>query len=437
MTKNLLLIFLTCILTLNSFATNKTLKKSSIKTIDSCMNAAIKEHIFPGAQMIVGNKEGVIFNQNYGNLDYTNNETVNDQTLYDLASCTKIFATTLAVMRLIDEQKLSLTTKISDVIEGADTMPYARVMIKDLLYHGSGFSPTVSVARSLVKSANEKIPLISTTKTANNPYCFDTKQYICKDIAYDTTYLTTSKLPGSIKISSSLYLKEGYKLKLDTMINEAYNIKKYGYYSYSDLNFYFLQKIIEATTACSINEYVQSIYEQMGIKNIGYNPLSWSESDMIAPTEYDVLFRRDTLRGIVHDEMACIQGGMAGHAGLFASATTLSELCQMFINNGVAANGERIISTETLATFTKVKTYASGVVRGLGFDKMNPTKTSYTSASYGHTGYTGTYFWIEPNQDFYVILLTNRVHPTRANKKLTANFRSFLWEVVESNFKTK
>lgn len=231
-----------------------------------------------------------------------------------------------------------------------------------------------------------------------------------------------------------MYLSPDYQLKIDTLINKAYDPAKYGSYAYSDLNFYYLQKIVEHATSTPLDDYVAEIYKRMNLNDIGYLPKLWADIKNVAPTEFDALFRRDTVRGDVHDEFAAVSGGVGGHAGLFATAEALSGICQMFINYGIAANGEMIVDSSTIERFSQPKRYASGSIRALGFDKLDPNKSAYSYESYGHTGFTGTYFWIEPVKGYYVIFLTNRVHPTRANKKLGKNYREELWNQVKNIF---
>lgn len=423
--------FITTFFVVQGFAGN-SLPVSVTSNIDTYINNAIKEHYFPGAQLIIGSKDGVMFSHNYGYHDYSRKQKVTDESLYDLASCTKVFATTLSIMRLVDEKKIALTDKVSKLLPETDTLKYGSVTVKELLYHCSGFNPTIPVARSLVKSKSETIPLISRNKTANNPYLFDTRTYICKDIIYDTAFVRSKPHENDIQISSKLYLDKSYLIKVDSMVKAAYNPLKRGYYKYSDLNFYVLQNIVERVSGEPLDNYVASIYKKMAIENIGYTPLKWSDKSKLTPTEFDYLFRRDTLRGIVHDEFACVLGGVAGHAGLFANAKALAEICTMFLNDGVTSTNERIVSKEVLDQFTVAKKFSSGAVRGLGFDKLDPLSTPYNKESFGHTGYTGTYFWVDPVKKYYVILLTNRVNPSRSNKKLSSTFRGELWTMVKN-----
>ncbi|MFR9602686.1 MAG: serine hydrolase [Rikenellaceae bacterium] len=404
----------------------------SLEVVDRYIDSAITQRYFPGAQLVIGNKEGVYYSKSYGYLDYTQRTPVDESTIYDLASCTKVLATTLATMTLIEEGKISLDTKIGDVIEGADTLEFADVMVKNLLYHESGFRPGVGVSTSLVRSADKDVPLLARSESETNPYLFDTRYYVAKNITYDSTYVHGFSGRGGVRISKNHYLDiDNYRIKLDSMITAAYNPKRKGYYTYSDLNIYFLQKIIEKVTATSLDKYIASIYQKMNISTLGFNPKKWYDIEKIAPTEFDPLFRRDTVRGVVHDELAFVQGGVCGNAGLFGSAQSVAEICGMFLRGGTDYHGNKVVNNSTIDLFTRPKKYSSGAFHGLGFDKLDPNKFPYPSESYGHTGFTGTYFWIDPTSDLYVILLTNRINPSRTNRNLNGEYRSKMWEMIE------
>ncbi len=424
------IIFTLFLLFFNTFAEAQTLSLSpqTVDSLDTYVKGAIEDHYFPGAQLVVGNSDGVVYSQSYGYLDYSNKVPVDSATLYDLASCTKVLATTLAIMTLVDQRQLSLKSKVGKFLEGGDTLAYANVRIRNLLYHNSGFRAGVGVARSLVNSADESIPLMVNKRSDTNPYIYDNDYFVARDIIYDTTYVTPHG--RGVQITNGAYLTLDYHTKLDSMVCAAYDPKQEGVYAYSDLNFYILGKVIKYVTDLSLSEYVDSIYRRMSIRNLGFNPLSWHDIENIAPTEYDPLLRRDTVRGVVHDELAFVQDGVCGGAGLFGSAEGIAPICGMFLRGGVDYYGNDIVNTSTVSQFARAKRFKGGGIHGLGFDKVDPTKMPYPIESYGHAGFTGTYFWVDPTQNLYVILLTNRIHPTRVNRKLNGEYRAKLWEII-------
>ncbi|MFI3285279.1 MAG: serine hydrolase [Rikenellaceae bacterium] len=399
-----------------------------IDSLDSFINKAINEHYFPGAQLVIGDSKGVIYSQSYGYLDYNHSQKVDSTTLYDLASCTKVLATTLGVMTLIDEGKLSLQTRIDEVIDVVDTLQFRDVTVAELLYHNSGFLPGVSIGPSLVRTTDENIPVFARRKSEDNPYIYDNYYYAPKEIIYDSTYISHQAGEEQIAITNGLYLNKSYHSKLDSMISAAYRPKLRGVHKYSDLNFYILKKIIENRTNTSLDSLTTQIYNKMHLSNIGFRPLDWSPVEKISPTEYDVLLRRDTIRGFVHDELACIEGGVGGNAGLFGAANSVAQICNMFLRGGLDIHGDRIIKSETLKEFTQIHRSPTGSTFGLGFTKIDSDKLPYPPESYGHTGYTGTFLWVDPTKDLYLVLLTNRVYPTRTNRKFDSKYRAQVWE---------
>ncbi len=398
-----------------------------IDSLDSFINSAIVDGYFPGAQIVIGDSKGVIYSQNYGYLDYSKARKVDSTTLYDLASCTKVLATTLSVMTLVDEGKLSLQTRLKDLLNISDTLQYRDVTVSELLYHTSGFRPGVAVGASLVATTSEDISLFSRKKTADHPYIYDTNYYVAKDITLDSLYI--SHTPGSNKVplSRSLYLDKSYYVKLDSMIAAAYRPQQRGVHVYSDLSFFMLQKVVESCSGLPLDSLSKQIYEKMHLTNIGFKPTEWSSRERISPTECDVLLRRDTIRGFVHDDLACVVGGVCGNAGLFASANNVAYICNMLLRGGVDINGNRIVESETIKEFTKTRRTSKSIF-SLGFTKVDSKKLPYTPESFGHTGYTGTILWIDPDKDLYLVLLTNKVHPTRSNKRYDSAYRAAIWE---------
>ncbi len=405
-------------------------QNNTFDCLDTYIESAIDDCFFPGAQLIVGDSQGVVYTRNYGYLDYSQSTPVSDSTIYDLASCTKVLATTLAVMTLVDQDKITLDAKLGELIDGADTMSYANVKIENLLYHESGFAPVVPILSSLVHPSNDSIPLLSRRRSADNPIPFDGKYFAAKDVVYNSLYVGGSY--EGVKLSQNQYIDKSYAHHLDSMINAAYDPTRLGYCRYSDLNFYMLKEVVERISNMSIESLIGGIYQRMNVRDLGYKPLDWSDIGRIAPTEYDPLLRRDTVRGVVHDEMSYVVGGVTGAAGLFGTAQDVAKVCAMFLRGGVDYQGHQIVTKSTLDKFTTTKRFRSGAVRALGFDKLNPEKSPYTERSFGHTGFTGTYFWVAPDRDIYVVLLTNRVHPTRANSKLNSTWRGRMWEMCDS-----
>jgi CubicO group peptidase (beta-lactamase class C family) len=209
------------------------------------------------------------------------------------------------------------------------------------------------------------------------------------------------------------------------------NTNPRGNYLYSDLNLILVQQMMEAKTGRTLDQLAKEIYSELGISKIGYNPLKWTSEENVIPTEIDNFFRKDTIKGFVHDEAAAILGGVSGNAGLFANAASISVICQMLLNNG-KYQGKQILKAKVVAMFTKSPLAKKGIYRGLGFDKRKPD-AFYKKSDFGHTGYTGTFFFLNPDNNKFLIILTNRVNPSRTNVLMYKdNFSSKIWKQINN-----
>lgn len=394
--------------------------------IDSMMNNALKKGFFPGAQIIVGSKDSVFILKNYGYQDYFKKQLVKTEDVYDLASMSKVLGATLVAMRLVGEDKISLEDKLGDVVLLYKNTPIADVTLFELLTHTTGLTPSITFYQSLL-STPDGSPLLSNQKSADYPEPFD-NMYVNKNIVYDTKYLSFEPKDNYVQIYKNMWLNpEFYKL-VDAKIANAKTNER-GKYLYSDLNLILVQQMMEAKTGLKLDELAKEIYTELGISKIGYNPLHWTSEQNIIPTEIDNLFRKDTIKGYVHDEAAAIFGGISGNAGLFANAQSIAVICQMLLNNG-KYNGKQILKAKVVATFTKSPLVKKGIYRGLGFDKRKPDEF-YNKNDFGHTGFTGTFFFMNPDHNRFLIILTNRVNPTRTNRLMYKDdFSAKIWKRI-------
>jgi len=331
--------------------------------VDSVITEAIRDSAFPAAQVCVVKEGVVVYNKAFGRFTYdASSPKTSLQSRFDLASLTKVVATTSAVMKLYDERKISLDDKVGKYIPLFAQGQKSEITLRHLLTHTSGLPPF----RQLWK--------------------------ICPDPKYaiDTVFAT------------NLVANPG-----DTTI-------------YSDLGFITLGKIVEKVSGMPLDAYVaKNFFEPLGMTRTMFRlpKTIWSE---VVPTEYDSLWRKRLVQGTVHDENAEFFGGVSGHAGVFSTAYDLAVLMQMIVNGG-EYNGKRYLSRETIALFTKQ--YSDISSRALGWDTKSPTGSSaghlFSPNSFGHTGFTGTSIWVDPERNLFVILLTNRVYPTRANGKIS------------------
>lgn len=394
--------------------------------IDSMMNNALKKGFFPGAQIIVGSKDSVFILKNYGYQDYFKKQLVKTEDVYDLASMSKVLGATLVAMRLVGEDKINLEDKLGDVVLLYKNTPIADVTLFELLTHTTGLTPSITFYQSLLSTPDGSL-LLSNQQSADYPEPFD-NMYVNKNIVYDTKYLSFEPKDNYVQIYKNMWLNpEFYKL-VDAKIANAKTNER-GKYLYSDLNLILVQQMMEAKTGLKLDQLAKEIYTELGISKIGYNPLHWTAEQNIIPTEIDNLFRKDTIKGYVHDEAAAIFGGISGNAGLFANAQSIAVICQMLLNNG-KYNGKQILKAKVVATFTKSPLVKKGIYRGLGFDKRKPDEF-YNKNDFGHTGFTGTFFFMNPDHNRFLIILTNRVNPTRTNRLMYKDdFSAKIWKRI-------
>ncbi|MBF4484346.1 MULTISPECIES: serine hydrolase [unclassified Flavobacterium] len=412
----------------------KTLKnsKKSFDTkqnevfIDSMMNNALGKGFFPGAQIMVGSKDSVFILKNYGYHDYSKKELVKTDDVYDLASMSKVLGATLVAMRLVGEDKIGLQDKLGDVVPFYKNSAIADLTLFELLTHTTGLTPSITFYQSLL-STPDGSPLLSNQQSENYPDLFDT-MYVNKNIVYDTRYLSFEPKEHYIQIYKNMWLNPEFYQTVYAKIAVA-NTHPRGKYLYSDLNLLLVQQMMETKTGLKLDQLAKGIYNELGISKIGYNPLKWTSEQNVMPTEIDNFFRKDTIKGYVHDEAAALLGGVSGNAGLFANAQSISVICQMLLNNG-QYHGKQTLKARVVKQFTKSPLAKKGIYRGLGFDKRKPDEF-YGKNDFGHTGFTGTFFFLNPDNNRFLIILTNRVNPTRTNRLMYKDdFSAKIWKQI-------
>jgi beta-N-acetylhexosaminidase len=379
--------------------------------IDGFANDMIARGAAPGAQVLAMKNGKVVYNRCFGHYEYNKAEAVSPQSIYDLASVTKICATTLAVMRLYDEGKLNLDASLGVYLPSVLGTDKAGLRIRDILLHQAGLVAFI-------------------------PFY---KETLYPDGYPDTVLYHKAPDPAhGIRVAEQMYMENSY---VDTLWKKILDSKLSPHqgYVYSDCDFIFLGKIVEQLTGKKLNDYVrETFYAPMGLATTGFLPRERFSLTEIVPTEHEYSFRMQQLRGDVHDPGAAMFGGVAGHAGLFSNANDLGVIMQMLLNKG-SFNGVQYIKPETVALFTAYNSTISR--RGLGFDKPekdNATRRepypakSASAATFGHTGYTGTCVWADPSLGIIFIFLSNRVYPNGgANTKLTAiRTREKMFEAV-------
>lgn len=395
--------------------------------IDSMMHNALEKGFFPGAQIIVGSKDSIFISKNYGYHDYSKQEPVKSEDVYDLASMSKILGATLVTMRLVGEDKIMLEDQLGDVVPFYKNTLISDLTLFELLTHTSGLKPFITFYQNLL-STPDGLPLLSAEQSEEYPNKFG-EEYVNKDIVYDSSFLSFEPRADYVQIYKNMWLNPEFYYKIYDDITLA-TTRPRGDYVYSDLNLILAQQMLESKTGMTLDVLAKENFDEMGISQIGFNPLKWTSAENVIPTEVDNIFRKDTLKGYVHDEAAAILGGVSGNAGLFANATSIAVICQMLLNKGTYHH-QQILKPDVVSEFTKSPLTQKGIYRGIGFDKRKPD-AFYNENDFGHTGYTGTFFFMSPDTDMFVIILTNRVHPTRTNRLMYKDdFGPKIWKHIK------
>ena len=382
----------------------------TLRKIETVVNEAIATHATPGCQILVARNGKVIYDRSFGGLTYDHTDSVTEETLYDLASLTKVSATLQTVMFMYEKGLIDLNKKLSYYLPELKNTNKKDITILEMLTHQAGLAPFIPMWTETVKD-NVFLP-----------------QYYSR--------IQSELYP--LQVSPDLYAAPVIRDSVWSWIGESKlqnRPPRTPYtYQYSDLGFLLLQRLAEKTFNQPIDEFLsQNLYEPLGAYTTGYTPLSRFAAQQIAPTEDDKIYRKTHISGTVHDERAAMMGGVAGHAGLFSNATDLGKLGQMLLQEG-SYGGYQYYKPQTVRLFTAKQFDKSR--RGLGWDKPvqsewnSPTSLKASPKTFGHTGFTGTCIWVDPQFNLVYIFLSNRVYPDRSGKLITANIRSRIQDVI-------
>lgn len=411
----------------------------SLSRIDQIAKEGIRTKAFPGCQVVVM-KEGVpVYEKCFGTYTYETARLVKPTTMYDLASLSKTTGTLLAVMKLYDSGKLKLTDKASTFLPFLRSTNKEDITISELLFHESGLPAGLPFYRLVIERKTTR----SSSATSDKPARHRRKRkikFVRSTFQYKESWM--SKVPSAdfmLQVADSVFLNNRFHDAAMKMIADAHLYGKT--YNYSCINFIVLKEIVETISGMSMDAFLdKEFYRPLNIRDIGYLPLRTHAKDEIAPTLKSVLLRDGIVQGYVHDPAAAFLGGVAGNAGLFASARDVATVYQMLLNGGVM-DGHRYLSEETCRLFTTT-TSASGR-RGLGFDKpvpdnpkSNPCCDDAPAEVYGHTGYTGTCCWVDPVNKFVYVFLSNRTYPADGvNKLARMGIRTKIQEIIYQSMK--
>ena len=363
--------------------------------IDGVVAEMIAAKAAPGARVLVVKEGTVVFDRSYGHLDYEKSSPVTSETIYDLASVTKVAATTLAAMFLHSRGELDVTKTLGDYLPELKKTNKGGIVLKDLMAHEAGLKAF--------------IPHYTKTLSSGK---------------WNPSYYKDSISEGyTLPVSNEMFAKTSLRDSLWKWTVESELLPKPYGYVYSDLTMYFMQAVIERIVNQPLDEFLeQNFYAPLGLHTLSFKPFEKIPLARIAPTENDLTFRGRQIQGYVHDPGAAMYGGVAGHAGLFGTAQDLAVVLQLLLNKG-SYGDVTLLKPETIAAFTKRQSKLSR--RGWGWDKPEPEKGRGGSAgklapksTFGHTGFTGTCVWADPDNQLTYIFLSNRVYPQANNNTL-------------------
>jgi CubicO group peptidase (beta-lactamase class C family) len=367
-----------------------------LSKLDSFANHAIAAKMTPGIQLLVARKGKVIYNKNFGHHTYQKVQKVSSKNVYDLASLTKILVTVPLLMELVESGIITLEDRLGDLLPKYKGTDKEGITLKEMLSHFARLKPWIPFYKSALDSVSQKpIPeFFKSKKSKNYPIQISDDKFLRKDL--------TDTIHQQILNSELLEEKE---------------------YHYSDLPYYILKEFIERYYDQPLNELIdQHFYKSIGANFSTYLPLEKFSKNQIIPTEDDSYFRFETVHGYVHDMGAAIQNGVGGHAGLFSNANDVAKLMQMYLQHGFYG-GKQYLNPSTIDAFNTCYFCEEDNRRGVGFDKPQledegPTCGCISMTSFGHSGFTGTYAWADPEEEIIYVFLSNRTYPDSKNNRL-------------------
>jgi beta-N-acetylhexosaminidase len=370
---------------------------SSLKKIDSIAMKGIEIKAYPGCQVLFAKEGKVFYQQSFGNPIYGDSIMVKNDDLYDLASLTKVASTTLAIMSLYEEGKIRLDDPLFFFLPGVKGSDKQNLTIREIMTHQAGLQPWIRFYEKTMKNGSLD----------------------------PAVYQSFRSLDFPDRVAENIYIQKNWHDSIyQAIINSP--LRRVKDYKYSDLGFYLLRLVIEKITGQSLDSYMaEKFYKPLGLTTMTYNPRNRFPLSRIMPTENDTFFRKQLIRGDVHDPGAAMLGGVSGHAGLFSDANDLAIIFQMLLNGG-EYGAKRYFLPSTVKEFTRVQFPENGNRRGAGFDKPQinyasdgPACQSASPNSYGHSGFTGTYIWADPDNQLLYVFVSNRVYPSASNQKIS------------------
>jgi beta-glucosidase-like glycosyl hydrolase/CubicO group peptidase (beta-lactamase class C family) len=380
-----------------------------LKQVDKLAQRVVSEGMAPGLQVLVARHGKVIYQKNYGHHRQDKKTAVEDHHIYDVASLTKIVASVPILIKMADEGVFTLESTLGELIPEYRNSNKANITLKEMLSHFAGLKAWIPFYRSTMD------------RTTKRP---------------SPEYYRTRPEPGfTAQVTERLFARDDMEDTIQKAILES-EVNRPVRYLYSDLPFYILKRVIETHYGKSLEDIVQEVfYGPLGADFTGYLPTKRFPLDIIPPTEEDKDFRFQTVQGYVHDQGAAMMGGVNGHAGVFSNANDIAKIMQLFVQRGFYG-GKRYFSPESMDKFNTCYYCDVQVRRGIGFDKpqlgnSGPTCGCVSMTSFGHSGFTGTYAWADPESEIVYVFLSNRTYPDVNNRKLiSSNIRTDIQQAI-------
>lgn len=384
--------------------------EQQLKKIDSLAQLGVIKGAYPGCQVLLAKDGKVFYNKSFGTFTYDSLEKVSNEHIFDVASLTKILATTPAIMKLEEQGKVDIDQTLGHYLKYLKGTDKEGLIIRDVLAHQAGLPAWIPFYTKVDNTQD----IYSQTRTDDYP----------------------------IQVSENKFMRANY---IDTVYNMIGSCGlKSAQYRYSDLGILLLANIVELQSGMPLDEYLEKeVYQKMNLATIGYLPLNRFPKDKILPTEDDKIWRNELVQGYVHDMAAAMLGGVAGNAGLFANAWDVAAMMQMYLQYGFY-NGQNVLKQQLVQEYTKQQFPLNDNRRGLGFDKphsekkKSPVCSSASKSSFGHSGFTGCFAWADPANGLIYVFLSNRIHPSADNTKLTQmELRSLIHQAAYEAIKVR
>lgn len=414
------------------------LSSDKLEKIDSIMLRAITEKATPGGQILVARNGAVVYRKAFGHYTYLQQKPITLKSIYDIASVTKIVATVPGIMHFYENGEIDLNAPLSNYLSRLDTTNKSEIVVKDILAHQSGLTPWIPFYLQTLTGFYPKQGIANNHFSEEFPYKVGKHLYLARNYRFvDNLFYATEQQGVHTQVAHDLYIRDWMKDTIFRLI-DASDLLKDKRYRYSDLGFYYFSQVLEQMSHEPLEQFThEQFYAPLGANRTGYLPLTHFSKNEIVPTENDQLFRKQLIQGHVHDPGAAMLGGVCGHAGVFSTADDLAKMLQMYLNGG-NYGGKRYFEPKTIAYFTTAPFLDNNNRRGLGFDKpqmnydkVGPTCQCVSGKSFGHSGFTGTLVWVDPEEQIVYIFLSNRIHPDQDNTRLIKmNTRTEIQEAI-------